>query len=64
MFGIISALKRLAAAANRLAGHLEDACDCIESHRTPEAEARTLPAPEPAQPAEANGRPRAKAKAV
>lgn len=64
MFGFMAALKRLAAAANRLAGHLEDCSDCIESHRTPEPEARTLPAPEPGQPAEANGRPRAKAKAV
>lgn len=55
MFGLFQAMRRLAAAVNEMAQRFEAAVAEIDAHRA---------APEPGQPAEANGRPRAKAKAV
>lgn len=63
MFGLFDAMRRLSAAINEMAAKFERANLEIDSHRPAEIEA-VLPAPEPAGPADANGRPRAKAKAV
>lgn len=68
MFGLFDAMRRLSAAINEMAAKFERANLEIDSHRPAEIEARQPvagpPAPEPGQPADANGRPRAKAKGV